>query len=210
MFHMMGIIDHFEIQALSRTSYAKFRNFQPMKGLSMPWKWKKKFKNFQGLLRKSGHSAFSGEFQTKHLGWQFLAMIYRPSVFRYLDRLSDWNCLRDPECDTETFRLMSKCVYFSSRPTCVPSTLEALPRLHWYAVYIYALLTYFRRAVTYRPTYHSAYRPKSNGFISRRHLFFSNSLKTDIGLIVGPGRRVPKSHSSCSSSCCCYKFSKDP
>ena len=29
--------------------------------------------------------------------------------------------------------------------------------------------------------------------------------------IFGPGRRVPKSYSSCcSSSCCCYKFSKGP
>ena len=27
--------------------------------------------------------------------------------------------------------------------------------------------------------------------------------------IFGPGRRVPKSHSSCSS-CCCYQFSKNP
>ena len=30
-------------------------------------------------------------------------------------------------------------------------------------------------------------------------------------VLFGPGRRVPKSHSSCSSSCCCrYTFSKNP
>jgi len=28
--------------------------------------------------------------------------------------------------------------------------------------------------------------------------------------IFGPGMRVPKSHCSCSSSCCCYQFSKGP
>jgi len=55
----MGIIDYFGIQALSRTSYAKFQNFQAPNPFSRTFKglekWNNFFKNFQGLSRKSEH-----------------------------------------------------------------------------------------------------------------------------------------------------------
>jgi len=58
----MGIIDYFGIQVLSRTSEAKFQNFQApnpfsrtLQGLE---KWKKYFKSFQRLSRKSGHPVY--------------------------------------------------------------------------------------------------------------------------------------------------------
>jgi len=36
-----------------------------------------------------------------------------------------------------------------------------------------------------------------------------NALSKYTSLVFGPGRRVPKSHSSCCC-CCCYQFSKKP
>ena len=51
IFHIMGIIHNFVIQALSRTSYAKFQNFQAPNLFSRTFqdleKWKNFFKSFQ-------------------------------------------------------------------------------------------------------------------------------------------------------------------
>jgi len=59
IFHTICITDHFGIQALSRTSYAKFQNFQASNQFPCAFpgleKLKRFFKKFQGLSKNSDH-----------------------------------------------------------------------------------------------------------------------------------------------------------